>query len=142
MHPGDQLPGHAFLPARSITGVPWGVVGTDVMHRVAAHALKAHPDVRLDIAHQVTEVDVAVGVGQGVGDENIARHGEGLRQKPQVYQTRGRRFALPRGPVGFHAQDDLDAPVCLAALGRAVVFQRAARRDLRRPVEVRRRRAR
>ena len=39
---------------------------------VAAHALVTHPDVGLDVAHQVAEVDVAAGVGQGIGDENGA----------------------------------------------------------------------
>lgn len=54
-----------------------GVVGADVMHGVAPHALEAHPDVGLDVAHEVAEVDVAVGIGQGAGDENLAGHGEG-----------------------------------------------------------------
>jgi hypothetical protein len=51
-----------------------GVVRAHVVHRVAAHALVAHPDVGLDVAHEVAEVDVAVGVGQGVGDEELAGH--------------------------------------------------------------------
>jgi hypothetical protein len=45
------------------------------MHRMAAHSLKTHPDIGLDVTHQMAEVNIAVGVGQGVGDENLARSG-------------------------------------------------------------------
>ena len=48
------------------------VVGADVMHFVAAHALEAYPDVGLDVLDQVAEMDRAVGVGQGAGDEDAA----------------------------------------------------------------------
>jgi len=51
------------------------VVGTDVPALVAGHLLEAHPDVGLDVFDQVAEVDGAVGVGQGGGDEDFARHG-------------------------------------------------------------------
>jgi hypothetical protein len=46
-----------------------GVVGADEVHRVALHALEPHPDVGLDVFHDVADVEVAVGVGQGGGDE-------------------------------------------------------------------------
>ncbi len=49
------------------------VVGSDEMHGVAGHAPRAHPDVGLDIAEQMADVQRAVRVGQGVGDENFAR---------------------------------------------------------------------
>ena len=45
---------------------PVGVVGADVGHLVAAHALEAHPDVRLDVLDQVPEVDVAFTYGRAV----------------------------------------------------------------------------
>jgi hypothetical protein len=51
-----------------------GVVGADECTWLPACA-GTHPDVGLDVAHQVAEVDVAVGVGQGVGDEDLA-HGK------------------------------------------------------------------
>ena len=41
------------------------VVGADEVHLVALHALDAHPDVGLDVFHDVAEVERAVGVGQG-----------------------------------------------------------------------------
>ena len=91
-----------------------GVVGADVVHRVAGHAPRAHPDVGLDIAHQVAEVERAVGVGQGIGDERGAGHREyacgavgnycmatknpgkpGLRMRPAARPT-----AAPRPAAG------------------------------------------
>ena len=46
-----------------------GVVGADEMHDAAVHAAGAHPDVGLDVAHQMAQVQRAVGVGKGGGDE-------------------------------------------------------------------------
>jgi hypothetical protein len=40
------------------------------------HLLEAHPDVGLDVFDQVAEVDRAVGVRQGGGDEDFAGHGQ------------------------------------------------------------------
>ena len=61
-----------------------GIVGTDEMHLMALHALKAHPDVGLDVLHHVADVERRVGVGQRGGDEEFARHGSilgtGLRE--------------------------------------------------------------
>ena len=51
------------------------VVGADEVHLVALHALEAHPDVGLDVLHHVADVERRVGVGQGGGDEELARHG-------------------------------------------------------------------
>jgi hypothetical protein len=51
-----------------------GVVGADVVHGVAAHPLRAHPDVGLHVADQMTEVEFPVGVGQRVGDDDFAGH--------------------------------------------------------------------
>jgi hypothetical protein len=48
------------------------VVGANVMHRMALHALETHPDVGLDVAEHVPEMDRAIGEGQCVGDENVA----------------------------------------------------------------------
>ena len=51
-----------------------GVVGADVPAFVAAHLLEAHPDIGLDVLDQMAEVDRAVGVGQGAGNEDLAGH--------------------------------------------------------------------
>ena len=40
----------------------------------ALHALKPHPDVGLDVFHDVADMKVAVGVGQGGGDKECAGH--------------------------------------------------------------------
>ena len=56
------------------------VVGADVPALVAEHLLEAYPDVGLDVFDEVAEVDRAIGVRQGGGDENLARHG-GARSK-------------------------------------------------------------
>ena len=70
---GDQLLGRdAFALGAQHDGRAVGVVGADVMHFVALHALEAHPDVGLDVLDQMAEVDRAVGVGQGGRDENAA----------------------------------------------------------------------
>ena len=48
------------------------VVGADVIALVATHLLEAAPDVGLDVLDQVTEVDRAVGIGQGAGNQDFA----------------------------------------------------------------------
>ena len=49
-----------------------GVVGADVHALVPVHLLESHPDIGLDVFHQMAEMDGAVGVGQGAGDEDFA----------------------------------------------------------------------
>lgn len=49
-----------------------GVIGADIMAVVAAHFLKAHPDVSLDMLDHMAKVDGAVCVGQGAGHKNLA----------------------------------------------------------------------
>jgi hypothetical protein len=50
------------------------VLGADEVDRVPAHALEAHPDVGLDVLHDVTDVQRPVGVRQGGRDEDLAGH--------------------------------------------------------------------
>ena len=49
-----------------------GVVGADKAHRATHQALRPDPDIGLDIADQMAKVQVAIGVGQGVGDQDFA----------------------------------------------------------------------
>ena len=63
-----------------------GIVGPHEQHVLAQHALEAHPDVSLDVLHDVADVERSVGVGQGGGDEQTlgmlaggGRHGGGCR---------------------------------------------------------------
>ena len=69
-HPGDQfLLADALLPGADHDGRAVGVVGADIDAPPPAELLEADPDVRLQVLDQVSDMDVAVGVGQGAGDE-------------------------------------------------------------------------
>ena len=50
------------------------VVRAHEMHLIALHALEAHPDVRLDVLHDVPDVKRAVGVGERRRDEEFLGH--------------------------------------------------------------------
>ncbi len=45
-----------------------GVIGADVPDLFTHHSPRTHPDIGLDVTHQVAEVQRAVGVRQGIGD--------------------------------------------------------------------------
>src|SRR5215210_2740183 len=47
------------------------VISAYEMHRVALHALESHPDVGLDVLHDVPDVERAVGVWQRSRDEEL-----------------------------------------------------------------------
>lgn len=51
-----------------------GVVGAAVVAFVAAQFLQAHPNIGLDMFHHVSEMNRAVGIGQGGGNEDFAGH--------------------------------------------------------------------
>ena len=55
------------------------VVRADEQDLVTLHALEAHPDIGLDVLHDVADVERAVGVGQGGGDEEFAGHRDSLQ---------------------------------------------------------------
>jgi hypothetical protein len=50
------------------------VVSADEMHAMTRHALKPHPDIGLDVFHDVPDVKRAVGVGKCGRDEKMAWH--------------------------------------------------------------------
>ncbi len=75
------------------------VLGADVEAVVAAHALEAHPDVGLHRLDDVAEVQRAVGVGQGAGDEDPA----GVRSTHASF-TASNRALLMRLLVGLAAR--------------------------------------
>ena len=52
-----------------------GVIGAYERYVCATHALKADPNIGLDVLHDVADMEVRVCVGQGSGDEKLARHG-------------------------------------------------------------------
>ncbi len=70
----ERLRGLARLLRRQHDRRAVRVVGADEMHLVPLHALEPHPDVGLDVLHDVADVERAVGVGQGGGDKELAGH--------------------------------------------------------------------
>ena len=42
------------------------------MYLMSLHFLEADPDVGLDVFHQVAEVNAAIGIGQGGGDQDLS----------------------------------------------------------------------
>ena len=93
---GLVLPGHArdqllrrdaVLPGAQHDGRAVGIVGADVDTVVAAQLLEAHPDIGLDVLHQVPDVDRAVGVGQGAGDQQGADFLTHARVSVGVHKT-------------------------------------------------------
>ena len=57
------------------------VVRAHEIHLMAQHALRAQPDIGLDVFHDVADVKRAIGIRQGGGDEYAARvHGCICRQ--------------------------------------------------------------
>ena len=55
--------------------VPVRIVRTHIHRLVPLHSLRAHPDIRLDIAQQMTQMQRAIGIRQRVGDEKTTAHG-------------------------------------------------------------------
>jgi hypothetical protein len=50
------------------------VVGADVEALMAAQFLETHPDVCLDVFHEMAKMNMAICVGQGGSDENLTGH--------------------------------------------------------------------
>ena len=48
------------------------IVGADKMHRVAGHASRTHPDIRLDVAEQMADMQRAIRIRQRTGDKKLA----------------------------------------------------------------------
>ena len=51
------------------------IVGAYKMNFISAHAHKAHPDIGLNVFHDVTNMECTVGIGQGGGNEQRAGMG-------------------------------------------------------------------
>ena len=58
-------------------GGAMSIVGTYKHTPLTPQLLKSHPDVRLDVLHQMPNVNVAVGVGQRCCDEDLSSHARG-----------------------------------------------------------------
>jgi hypothetical protein len=57
------------------------IVGAHKMHLMALHALRANPDVGLDVLHDVTDVKIAVGIRQSGRDKNLSLGSSGVRNR-------------------------------------------------------------
>ena len=72
---GDEFLGRDALGLRpQHDGRAVRVVGANVVALVACQFLVAHPNIGLRVLHQMPQMQWAVGVGEGTGDENAA-HG-------------------------------------------------------------------
>ncbi len=69
------------------------VVGADEVHLVAEHALEPHPDIGLDVLHDVPDMKRAVGVRQRGGDEQVAGAG-GHGKRQEIRRKTGRDYAM------------------------------------------------
>ena len=91
------LRGDARLLGGNHDGRAMRVVRAHEIDLVALHSLETHPDVGLDVLHDVANVEVAIGIGQGGGNEKLARHGQGGGKWGEVRTIRGggsRRVAM------------------------------------------------
>jgi len=69
----DQaLGGDAFPLGTEHNSSTMSIVRTNVVAVLATHFLIAHPDIRLNVFQQMAQVDGAIGVRQGAGNQNIA----------------------------------------------------------------------
>ncbi|MCY1375169.1 hypothetical protein D9M69_625620 [compost metagenome] len=71
----EGLRRHPGLVGRDGDGRAVRVVGAHEVDVGAIHSLVPHPDVGLDVFHHVADVELAVGIRQGGGDEELARGG-------------------------------------------------------------------
>ena len=75
----QRLGGDAFGLGLEHDRCAMGIVGTNEMHLMAGHALRTHPDIGLDVFHDVPDMERTIGIGQGGGDKQAARfHGATL----------------------------------------------------------------
>ena len=75
-HFADEfLGGDAFFFGAEHDGRAVGVVGADMPAFGSAHAVESGPDVGLDVAEEMAEVNVAVGVWQGGGHQDATGGG-------------------------------------------------------------------
>src|SRR5690606_37529912 len=78
-----------------------GVVGAHEVHLASGHAPRPDPDVGLDVADQMADVEMAVAVGPGAGDDRGAGHvdwrcGEGGLSHAAPAQAGARRLPSRR----------------------------------------------
>lgn len=75
----ELLGGDAFFLGAQHDRRAVRIVGADVDGLIAAQLLVAHPHVGLHVLEHMAEVDGAVGIGEGAGNENLAGFAHGDR---------------------------------------------------------------
>ncbi len=122
LHAGDERLGRrAGFLRRQHDRRAVGVVGADEMRGAAGHAPGTHPDVGLDVADQMPEVDLTVGVGQGSGDESRrgrrrcgSRGGHWRRRKGRPRLSQMAEKTKPGAGPGFGLQQRCEIRTCRA----------------------------
>src|SRR5690554_4161048 len=74
-----RLGAYAQLLCLERDGGPVGVVGAHIQAMMPAQLLKTHPNVGLNLLHDMPKVQVAIGVGEGTGNEYFAALGHKCR---------------------------------------------------------------
>ncbi len=81
-HLGDLLfRGDAVFLGLEHDGGAVGIVSADIGALLATQFLEANPDVGLDVFQQMAQMNGAIGVGKGTGDQYLAgsvTHGNGV----------------------------------------------------------------
>ena len=75
------LRGDAVFLGLEHDGGAVGIVSADIGALLATELLEANPDVGLDVFQQMAEMNGAIGVGKGTGDQYLAgsvTHGNGI----------------------------------------------------------------
>jgi hypothetical protein len=68
---------------------------------MALHSLITHPDVGLDVLHDVADMEIAIGVGQGGGNKQAAlghKNGFGAVKDKRLILSRPGRAVRRHGP--------------------------------------------
>jgi hypothetical protein len=96
--PDELLRANTLLFGLEHDGCSVRVIGGYEMHLVPQHPLEAHPDIRLDVLHDVPDVKRAIGVGQSGSNEKLAGHPRSLPPVAAGLGTgrRARQLAHPR----------------------------------------------
>ena len=72
-HIMEYIQADTWVRAQRMRGAEVNFVCAYKIDGVALHALKPHPNIGLDVLHDVADVEVAIGVWQCGGDEKLAR---------------------------------------------------------------------
>ncbi len=105
-----------------------GVVRANKVHFVPMHALRAHPNIGLDVFHDMADMKRAIRVGQCSGDEELFFHIDANFRQGRIVAKRRRETVMMKGltvkmtrltapqEFAFHGLTEVDHPNCPADL--------------------------